>query len=199
MLGSVSSVVQSCLTLGNPMDCSPPDSSVHGIFQARILEWVAISHSGGFSWVIDRTLLLVSPALGDGFFTTESLSMLREMVMDREAWRAAVHGVAKSRTWLGDWTELNWTSRKHTLLLPWCIRTWFGINSLLLSFYGSHILNFIHILCLLQGSMRHCKCQEERDMNLKLSFQARSQSKTDFLKKLKRLKSANGTELYISV
>ena len=37
-----------------------------------------------------------------------SLSELREMVMDREAWRAAIHGVAKSRTWLSDWTELNW-------------------------------------------------------------------------------------------
>ena len=36
-----------------------------------------------------------------------SLSELREMVMDREAWRAAVHGVTKSRTWLSDWTELN--------------------------------------------------------------------------------------------
>ena len=37
-----------------------------------------------------------------------SLSELREMVMDREAWRAAIHGVTKSRTRLSDWTELNW-------------------------------------------------------------------------------------------
>ena len=37
--------VQSCLTLCDPMDCSPPGSSVHGIFQARILEWVAIPFS----------------------------------------------------------------------------------------------------------------------------------------------------------
>ena len=37
-----------------------------------------------------------------------SLSELREMVMDREAWRAAIHGVAKSRTRLSEWTELNW-------------------------------------------------------------------------------------------
>ena len=39
-----------------------------------------------------------------------SLSELRELVMDREAWRAAIHGVENSRTRLSDWTELNWTA-----------------------------------------------------------------------------------------
>ena len=38
-----------------------------------------------------------------------SLSEFRELVMDREAWRATIHGVAKSPTWLSDWTVLNWT------------------------------------------------------------------------------------------
>ena len=52
---SESEVAQSCLTLSDPMDCSPPGSSVHGIFQARILEWAAISFSRGSSQPRDRT------------------------------------------------------------------------------------------------------------------------------------------------
>ena len=42
---SESEVAQSCTTLSDPMDCSLPGSSVHGIFQARVLEWVAIAFS----------------------------------------------------------------------------------------------------------------------------------------------------------
>ena len=48
-------VAQSCLTLCNPVDCSPPGFSVHGILQARILDWVAISSSRGSSRPRDRT------------------------------------------------------------------------------------------------------------------------------------------------
>ena len=45
----------SCIWLCSPMDCSPPGSSVHGILQARTLEWSAISFSSGFSWPRDWT------------------------------------------------------------------------------------------------------------------------------------------------
>ena len=41
---SESEVAQSCLNLSDPMDCSPPGSSVHGIFQAKVLEWDAIAY-----------------------------------------------------------------------------------------------------------------------------------------------------------
>ena len=58
-------VTQSCLTLYNPMDCSPPGSPVHGILQARILEWVAISFSRGSYRPRDQTQ--VSCTAG-GFF-----------------------------------------------------------------------------------------------------------------------------------
>ena len=48
-------LLQSCLTLCDPMDCSPPGSSVDEILQARILEWVAISSSRGSSQLRDQT------------------------------------------------------------------------------------------------------------------------------------------------
>ena len=51
----VSEVAQSCPTLCDPVDCSPLGSSVHGILQARILEWIAISFSRGSSQPRDRT------------------------------------------------------------------------------------------------------------------------------------------------
>ena len=51
----VSEVAQLCLTLCDPMDYSLPGSSLHGILQARILEWVAISFSRGSSRLRDRT------------------------------------------------------------------------------------------------------------------------------------------------
>ena len=49
LLKSESDVAQSCPTLSDPMDCSPPGSSVHGVVQARVLEWGAISFSRGSS------------------------------------------------------------------------------------------------------------------------------------------------------
>ena len=61
-----SELAQSCLTLCDPMDCRSPGSSVHGILQARILEWVAISFSRGSSQPRDQTQI---SCLAGGFFT----------------------------------------------------------------------------------------------------------------------------------
>ena len=53
---SESEVAQSCPSLSDPMDCSPPGSSVHGIFQARVLEWGAIAFS---VFGAERTLIVI--------------------------------------------------------------------------------------------------------------------------------------------
>ena len=55
---------QSCPTPCDPMDCSLPGSSVHGILQARILEWVATSYSRGSFWPRDRTRVSCNSCLG---------------------------------------------------------------------------------------------------------------------------------------
>ena len=62
------SVTQSCLTLCDAMHCSLPGSPVHGIFQARILEWVAFPPPVD---LLDPGIKPASPALAGGFFTTE--------------------------------------------------------------------------------------------------------------------------------
>ena len=67
----VYSVIQYCLTLFEHMDCSPPDSSVHGIFKARILEWVARSPSRDLLDPGIEPASLASPELADIFLTTE--------------------------------------------------------------------------------------------------------------------------------
>ena len=51
---SESEITQSCLTLSDPMDCSPPCSSIHGLFQARVLEWGAIAFSYVSFWCIAK-------------------------------------------------------------------------------------------------------------------------------------------------
>ena len=73
-------VAQSCLTLCDPMDCKPPDSSGHRILQARILQWVAISFSGGSSWPRDQTL--ISCIAGGLFITWATRGVLKKWCID---------------------------------------------------------------------------------------------------------------------
>ena len=87
---------QSCLTLCDPMDYSQPDSSVHGIFQARILEWVAISYSKGFSRPRDRTQVSWVSPIARWFFTAAPHTHTR-VNLDHSAWSIT--------SWTGDKTR----------------------------------------------------------------------------------------------
>ena len=70
MIGK-SEVAQSCPTFYNPMDCKLPGSSVNGIFQARMLEWVAISSSRASSQPSDQTSVSCIFCFAGRFFTAK--------------------------------------------------------------------------------------------------------------------------------
>ena len=128
---SESEVAQSCPTLSDPMDCSLLDSSVHGIFQARVLEWGchcllwgSLHHTANSRWL--SSLHIVMQVSGEGNGTPLQYSCL-ENPMDGGAWSAAVHGVARSRTQLNDFTftfhfhALEKEMATHSSVLAWRI------------------------------------------------------------------------------
>ena len=76
-------VAQSCLTLSYPMDCSLTGSSVHGIFQARVLEWGAIAFSGWKAWSLELTCSIAKscPTLCNPMdYSTPSSSVLHYLL-----------------------------------------------------------------------------------------------------------------------
>ena len=75
-----------CLTLCDPMDCSPPSSSVHGILQARILEWVAIPFSRGSSWFRDGTQVSCLAGIFFSVWATREALWIRKAPAKTWAW-----------------------------------------------------------------------------------------------------------------
>ena len=113
-------VAQSCPTLRDPVDCSPPGSSVHVILQARILEWVAILFSRGFSRPRDRTC--ISYVTGR-FFTV---------------WATGEAGVPSLASSEGDHWEAYLRSILNYLCMCVCVYTFEVCQSIIISLFDAH-------------------------------------------------------------
>ena len=72
--------LQSCKTLCDPMDCSPPSSSVHGILQARILKWLPCPPPGDLPDPGTEPVSLTFPAMAGGFITTEPPRKSKDLI-----------------------------------------------------------------------------------------------------------------------
>jgi len=113
-------VAQSCPTLCGPMDCSPPGSSVRGIFQVRILEWIAISFSRGSAWPWDWTCV---SCITGGFFTCWAIRKAPLMGLYHPKTSTGSH-LRASRP-----KSLPWPTRACPVLFPHPVRTfWISLS-----------------------------------------------------------------------
>ena len=115
--------LQLCLTLCSPMHCSPPGSSVHGILQARILEWVAMPSSERSSQPRDWTCIsYVYPALAGGFFI---INATWEALMVPGAILKHINGKYLEEFRREKWSEWCWElGGAYTHRCPWIIWLW---------------------------------------------------------------------------
>ena len=118
---SESQVAQSCPTLSDPMDCSLPGSSVHGIFQARVLEWVAIAFSGPSpAKSLQLCLTLCDPIDGSppgspvlGILQARTLEWVAISFSNAWKWKVKVKSLNHVRLLATPWTAA------YRLLHPW--------------------------------------------------------------------------------
>ena len=119
----------------DPMDCSPPGSSVHGILQARTLEWVAISFSRGSSWPRDQTCISWFSCTAGGFFTTEPPGKPGFCCYSPQIlWQLETQPFSENIQWrkdnlLNKWFWKNWSTTCKTMKLEHFIKPYTKINS----------------------------------------------------------------------
>ena len=133
--------LQSCLTLCDPMDCSPPGFSIHGILQTRILEWVAISFSNAWKWKVK----------------VKSLSPVRLLATP---WTAAYQappsmGFSSQLYWSGvplPSIHVNYLCTRRSLDRPYCETGCFGVKlgwqwgvGLLFTHSHTHTMTYTHL------------------------------------------------------
>ena len=117
---SESEVAQSCPTLSDPMDCNPPGSSVHGIFQGRVLEWGAIAFSG--EEVYSHGIQLVVFCFWVSFWKSLSeTSFERPFTNNFVTLHGFLGKTVKSE--LGLWAQKSYSHWKATAL--WVLPSWF--------------------------------------------------------------------------
>ena len=130
---SESEVAQSCPTLTDPMDCSPPGSSVHGILQARVLEWVAIAFSEIIiRWYNNVTCVYIYSLLS---FFTKLICYLILVILSMGFPGALVvkslSAMQETQVWSLGWEDpLEQGLATHSSILPWRIlmdrRAWWA-------------------------------------------------------------------------
>ena len=91
-----------------------------------------------------------------------SLGKLWELVIGREAWRAAVHGITKSQTWLSSWTELNWTARRSNQSILKDINPEYSLEALILKFKFQYFGHLIRRAYSLEKTLMLGKIEGER-------------------------------------
>ena len=110
-------LLQLCPTLCNPMDCSPPGSSVHGILQARILEWVVIPSSRASSQPRDSTCVSFISSIAGRFFTSQAPGKHKVERKEEKEWRQ----------WKEYPQELDCRKSRASVFLQWeinILKTW---------------------------------------------------------------------------
>ena len=116
------SVTQLCLTFCDPMDCSQPDSTVYGIFQARILESVAISSSRGSSWPRDQASascrIFYHWATGEAQALQQISKMSEIENVSGWSWSSWVHCTPRDKNEARIWNEIISVYHPETLVRP---------------------------------------------------------------------------------